>query len=549
MKANTAIAKILKMEGTEFVTGFPNNALQDAVAAEGIRTINFRTEKVAVEAADGFTRVSFGQRIGVCTVMLGPGIEVAFPGVRQAFGDGVPILILPYGDERRRVSTYPNFDTVQIYREITKWADSLTFADRAPEAMRRAFTYLKNGRPGPVLVNIPSDVGGEEFDDALFHYKPSKSFLPAGDPADVREVAKALIAARTPVIRAGQGVLYARAWDQLRELAELLQIPVFTTMNGKSAFPENHPLALGTGGRTRPRMVAHFLDKCDLVFSVGSSCMMEMMTTPIPPGKRIIQTTIDERDINKDYAVEHAIIGDARLVLAQLIEEVKQQLGPQDRKNDQRTAREIDTIKKEWLKEWMPRLTSSEIPLNPYRVYWDMKKVFDASQTIVIHDSGTPRDHLVPFWECVTPGSYIGFGKDHMLGGGLGLALGAKLARPEKTVIYACGEGAFGQNGMDFETAVRERIPIITIVSNNGTLSMAKVVNPVASERYNLNALTGNYSKIAEGLGAYAERVKDPGEIIPALQRAKAVTDSGKPALLEFMTIEELNFSHVVPLP
>lgn len=545
MKANTAIAKILKMEGVEFITCFPSTGLQEAVVDEDIRVITFRTEKVAAEAADGFTRISFGRRIGVCSAMLGPGIECAFPGVRQAYSDGVPILVLPSSDLRRRASTHPNFDTMQVYREVTKWADSLVCADQVPEMMRRAFTYLRTGRPGPVLVNIPVDVGEEEFDDALFQYKPVKPARPAGDPADVKVVAKALIAARNPVIRAGQGVLYACAWDELRELAELLQIPVYATMNAKSVFPENHPLALGVGGSSRTKMMVHFQDKADLVFAIGSSCTIEMMTALIPPGTVIMQSTIDERDINKDYPIEHAIIGDAKLVLAQLIEEVKKQIGPHGRKRKGTVAKEIKAVKDEFLKEWMPMFTSEEVPINPYRVIWDLMKVLDTRETIVIHDSGTPRDHLVPFWQCVEPGTYIGYGKDHMLGGGLGKAMGAKLARPDKTVLYVCGEGAFGFGGMDFETAVREKIPILNIVLNNGVLSMLKVLCPKACERYGLNVLTGNYSKVAEALGGYAERVEKPGEIIPAVQRAKKAVDSGTPALLEIMDKEELR----VPYP
>jgi len=273
------------------------------------------------------------------------------------------------------------------------------------------------------------------------------------------------------------------------------------------------------------------------------------MTCPIPPGKTIMQATIDERDINKDYYIEHAAIGDAKLVLKQLIEEVQRQIGPQGRKEDGAVIEEIRTVKEEWMQEWMPKLTSNEIPINPYRVIWDMMQVLESKQTIIVHDSGTPRDQLVPFWQCVTPGSYIGYGKDHMLGSGLGLALGAKLARPDKFVVYVCGEGAFGQSGMDFETAVRENIPILNIVFNNGTLSMSKVVNPIASERYGLNVVSGHYAKIAEGLGGYAERIDQPGNIISALERAKKVVDSGTAVLLEIMDKEEIDLPYVDPVP
>jgi len=542
MQGRTAIARILKMEGVEFISGFPMNAVFEAGAAEGIRPIIARNERVGVGIADGFTRASFGRRIGVCAMQSGPGVENAFSGVAQAFSESVPILVLPGGSARRRLVP-PNFIAVKNYQEITKWADMINFADRVPEMMRRAFTYLRTGRPGPVMLEIPGDVATEEFDDAMFQYKPVKGAKTAGDPADVKEVAKALITAKNPVIRSGQGVLYACAWDELRELAELLQIPVFTTMCGKSAFPENHPLSLGAGGRTRPKMVMHFLKKADLVFAIGSSCTKEGFTTPIPDDKVVIQSTVDERDINKDYSLEHAVIGDAKLVLRQLIDEVKEQIGPEGRKGNDAVAREIKAVKDEWLKEWMPKLTSNEVPINPYRVIWDLMQVLDRKETIISHDSGNPRDQLLPFWECIVPGGYIGWGKTTTLGGSLGFAMGAKLARPDKTAVSFMGNAAFGMVGMDFETAVRENIPILTILINNSVLGGYQRFHPVASERYNLNRQTGDYVKVAEGLGGYAEKVEQPDNIIPALQRAKKAVDSGQPALVEIITREELAFS------
>jgi acetolactate synthase-1/2/3 large subunit len=542
VKAKAAVAKILKMEGVEFITGFPINPVIDPAAEEGIRYIKARTERVAVNIADGFTRASFGQRIGVCTLQYGPGIENAFSGVAQAFSDSVPILLLPMGHPRRRLVP-PNLSAVQSYQVVTKWVDSLNLADRAPELMRRAFSYLRTGRPGPVVIELPADVSDEEFDDGLFRYKPVKGAKSEGDPADVREAAKALIAAKNPIIRAGLGVLYACAWDELREFADLAQIPVFTTMCGKSAFPENHPLSLGTGARTRPKMVMHFLRKADLVFAIGSSCSNEDYTTPIPDGKILIQSTIDERDINKDYPAEHVIIGDAKLVLRQLIDEVKKQIGPKGRKGSDPVAGEIKMVKDEWLKEWMPKLTSDEVPINPYRVIWDLMQALDRKETIISHDSGNPRDQIVPFYECLIPGGYIGWGKTTTMGASLGLAMGAKLARQEKTVVHFMGDGAFGMVGMDFETAVREKIPILTVLVNNSRLGGYKARYPLASERYGLDRLSGSYAKVAEGLGGYAETIEQPGEIIHAIQRATKSLTSGKPALLEFITREEPNFS------
>ncbi len=543
MKGNTAVAKILKMEGVEFISGFPSNPILDSAAEESIRFIKFRTERVAVQVADGFSRASYGKRFGVCAVQYGPGIENAFSGVAHAFADSVPILLLPGGLERRRITTLPSFSAVENYRGITKWVDSINFADQVPEMMRRAFTYLRTGRPGPVMLELPKDVADEEFDDAMFQYRPVKGVKTAGDPADVRKVAKALITAKNPIIRAGLGVLYASAWDELCELAELLQIPVFTTMCGKSAFPENHPLSLGAGGRTRPKMVIHFLNKADLVFAIGSSCTRETFTTPIPDGKVIMQSTIDERDINKDYSIEQAIMGDAKLVLRQLIDEVKEQIGPEGKKGNDAVAREVRAVKGEWLKEWMPKFTSNEVPINPYRVIWDLMQVLDREETIITHDAGSPRDQMVPFYESIIPGGYIGWGKSTTLGSGMAFAMGAKLARPDKTAVNLMGGGAFGMVGMDFEAAVRERIPILTIVVNNSKLGGYQKSCPIASERYNLHLLSGNYTKVAEGLGGYSERVEQPHDIIPAIQRGKKVVDSGQPALIEVITREELDFS------
>jgi len=539
VQGKTAIAKILKIEGVEFVSGFPQNAVFEAAAEEGIRPIMSRNERVGVGIADGFSRASFGQRIGVCAMQSGPGVENAFPGVAQAFSDSVPILVLPGGPARRRLLA-PSFIASKNYREITKWADTINFADRVPEMMRRAFTYLRTGRPGPVVLEIPGDVVTEEFADVMFQYKPVKGAKTAGDPADVREVVKALIAAKNPVIRAGQGILFAGAWDELRELAELLQVPVYTTMTGKSVFPENHPLSLGAGGRTRPKMLMHFQKKADLVLAMGSSCTKEPFTTPIPEGKVVIQSTIDERDINKDYSLEHAIIGDAKLVLRQLINEVKKQIGPEGRRGNDAIAREVKAVKDEWMREWMPKLTSNEVPINPYRVIWDLMQVLDRKETIITHDSGGPRDQLLPYWESLIPGGYIGWGKTTTLGGSLGFAMGAKLARPNKTIVSFLGNAAFGMVGMDFETAVREKISILVILINNSLLGGYHRFYPVASKRYSLNLQTGNYTKVAEGLGGYAERVDKPDDIIPAVRRAKKVIDSGQPALVEIITREEL---------
>ena len=541
MQAIDAVAQILKDEGVENLFCFPANSLIDACAKVGIRPIMARTERTLINMADGFSRISNGDRLGVACVQSGPGSENAFGGVAQAFSDSVPILMLPGGVARRTHGIPTHFQAVPNYGGITKWVAQVNFPDRIPAMMRRAFSLLRTGHPAPVMLEIPTDVASEDIDDG-FDYRPPEKTKPAGNPSDIRASVKALLAAKSPILHAGQGVLYADGTDELIEFAELVGVPVMTTMAGKSAFPENHPLSLGASGHTGTGMVKHFLGKADLVFGLGCSLSTSVMSTPIPDGKVLIHNSIDELDINKDYAADYAIIGDAKIVLGQLIDEARKQLGG-DKRNSDGVAGEIKTVKEQWLAEWMPKLTSDEIPINPYRVVWDLMQAVDQTQTIVTHDSGNPRDQVLPFYEAITPHGYIGWGKSTQLGYGLGLILGAKMAAPEKLAVNIMGDAAFGMAGMDFETAAREQIPILTIMFNNSALGGYEKHMPVATERFRTKFLSGDYAKVAEGLGGYSEKVENPADIIPAIQRAQKETEAGKPALLEIITREETDFS------
>jgi len=538
MNAAAAMAEILKLEGVSFAACFPPNQLINASAEAGIRPILARQERVAVNIADGYTRVS--RQSGVALVAAGVGVENAFSGISQASADLVPMLIVAdqvptssLGGRRTQ-----DLDALFALHKVTKWAERIDPADRVPEFMRRAFTYLRTGRPGPVFLELPLDVGKEEVEDPRSTYRPVIGWRAEGNPRDMEVAARALLAARRPLIYAGEGVYYAAAWEELRQFAELAQAPVMTTLKAKGVFPEDHPLSVGHGGMTGSKVAAHFLRGADLVFAVGASLTRGsgiFMGAEIPPGKEIAQCTVDERDLAKDYPVDWAVVGDAKLVLAQLIREVERQGGVRPGR-DQALIDEISRVKEEWLSEWMAKLTSAGVPINPLRVVWDLAHTVDKSRTIVTHDAGCPRDHLAPFYEAVTPRGYLGWGHHSTLGYSLGGAMGAKLAEPGKTVINVMGDGAFGMTGMDFETAVRERIPILTIVLNNSGMGTYFQMTPPTS------VLSGNYTKIAEGLGGYSERVEDPDEVVPAIKRAEKSTESGRAALLEIITGVELGF-------
>ncbi|MBW2624226.1 MAG: hypothetical protein JRD68_15055, partial [Deltaproteobacteria bacterium] len=292
MKVAEAIARTLKKEGVEFIIGYPVNPLFEAAAKVDIRTIIVRQERIGLHMADAVSRLSSGNRIGVFVMQNGPGAENAYGGVAQAYSESSPILVMPSGYPRRLMHYYPNFNSSQNFKNITKWCEPLTMGRAIPEVMRRAFSQIRNGRPGPVLIEIPGDVFREDVPETWEHVPPVKTRT-APDPEAVREAAEVLAHAERPVIYAGQGVHYAQAWAELKELAETWNIPVTTSLEGKSAFPENHPLSLGSGGRSNPEAVRQFLDRADVIFGLGCSFAFTAFGVAMPRGKTMIHATLD----------------------------------------------------------------------------------------------------------------------------------------------------------------------------------------------------------------------------------------------------------------
>ncbi len=542
MKAAAAVAEILKREGVEFLIGYPVNTIIEASAQADIRTIIVRQERTGLHMADAVSRVTSADRIGVFCMQHGPGTENSFGGVAQAFGDSVPIVVMPGGYPRRIAGFPPNFNSTLNYRHVTKSAEYVMLAETIPDVMRRAFTQVRNGRPRPVLVEFPVDLWNEEVAEPLA-YKPALRTRTAPDPKAVAEVARVLVEAQRPVIYAGQGVHYAKAWKALRELAELLEAPVTTSLQGKSAFPENHPLSLGSGGRSISKQLHHFLTGADVIFGIGCSFTQTNYGVSMPKGKVMIQATLDPADLAKDIPIDHGLTGDAGLTLEALIAEVKDRLKGRPRGRLAAVTGEIAAHKAEWMAKWMPRLTQTSAPLSPYRVIWDLMHTVDVANTIITHDAGSPRDQLSPFWETTAPLTYIGWGKTTQLGYGLGLAMGAKLAHPDKLCMNLWGDAAIGFTGMDFETAVRERIPILSVLLNNFSMAIELKIMKAATEKYRSTDISGNYADMAKAFGGHGERVTDPGEIVPAIKRAIVKTQEGTPALLEFITEKAEDFS------
>jgi thiamine pyrophosphate-dependent acetolactate synthase large subunit-like protein len=539
MKVGQAIAEILKREGVDVLLAYPVNHVIEAAAEAGIRPIIVRQERVGLHMADAISRLTSGQKIGVFAMQHGPGAENSFGGVAQAYSESVPILVLPMGYARRLAHVSPNFNSVTSMRSVAKLAEPVTSAAEIPNIFRRAFSRLRNGRGGPAVVEIASDLFAEELAAPLV-YEPTTRARYGPEQAEVARAAAALVEAKAPVIYAGQGIHYARAWEPLKRVAEWLGAPVATSLEGKSAFPEDHPLSLGAGGHSFPPMVPHFLGQADWIFGAGCSFTETNFGVAMPKGKKFIHATVDPDHLNKDVRADIGLIGDAKLSLESLCAEVERLLG---KPRDPVVAPQIEAMRKSWLNQWMPKLTSCEVPLSPYRVLWDLQHTVDIANTIITHDAGSPRDQLAPFWRTTAPLTYIGWGKTTQLGYGLGLALGAKLVHPEKLSINVWGDAAIGFTGMDFETAVRERIPILSILLNNFSMAMELPVMPISTEKYRATDISGDYAAMARAFGAYGERVTDPDEIIPAIRRGVEKTRKGIPALLEFITAKEIALS------
>ena len=465
----------------------------------------------------------------------GPGAENCFAGVAQAFADSVPMLILPGGEPLSRQGIAPTFEARRNFQHVTKWAAQIHKVEDIPQLMRHAVTQMKSGRPGPVMLEMPGDVMKTEYPGDEVEYTPVRRRESLASPEDVRELIEVLLKSSSPIIVAGQGVLYSQASTELVEFSELAQLPVMTTLAGKSAFPENHPLALGTGGLTAPLTVRRFLASTDFGLGIGTSFTRNTFTTPMPDGLTLGQVTNCSEDIGKDYEASVGAVGEVRLVLQQMIEEYKRQDGPKQRGNGQGVAQKVAAVREEFNAEWEPRLTSDEVPISPYRVFRELDLAF-GDKIIITHDSGFPRNQLTPTWKSISPRSYISWGKSTQLGYGLGLSIGAKLAAPEKQVVNIMGDAAFGMSGLDLETAVRCKIPILTVVLNNAKMTGYDDYHPVATERYKINHLGGNYSKVAEGLGAHTERVDAPSDLAAAIKRAEAANREGQAALLEVLT-------------
>ena len=534
MKVLDAVARILKEEGVEWVGCFPSNNLIESVAEAGINPIMFRQERGAAMAVDGFSRMRNREEFGVLITQGGPGSENTMGGLAQAYADNIPILYLPGGPAVGARSIKPNFSPATTYQSVSVSAEVLFQPQQVTGVMRRAFHALRNGRAGPVIVEIPADIGEMEVEDSVVSsYSPPSRHRFAPELNDVKKAIELILSAKKPVIWSGMGVLMSGASEELTEFAELTEVPVYCTMPGKSGFDQRHPLSLGSGSGATSQEARTWLQDSDVLFAVGSSMSRTSYGQPIPDGKVIIHNTETVEDLNKDFSVDCGLVGDSKLTLQMLIEEVKSQLGSDGRKGSTNVASEINDVHDKWMSDWTEVLATDEVPISGYRVIGEMVKVLDQENSIVTHDAGAPRDMIMPFYPGTVPHSYVGWGKTTHLGYGIPLMTGVKLACPDKFCINFMGDGAFGMSGLDIETSVRSGASITTVVLNNGGMATYPGGYPTAREAFGMTHMNGDYAKIAEGMGAVGITVTKPEEVAGALEQAKQLNASGKTVLID----------------
>jgi acetolactate synthase-1/2/3 large subunit len=546
------IAQILKQEGVEWMSCFPSNPLISAVAKIGIRPIAFRHERGAMMAADGFSRISDRQRFGVVAVQSQAGAENIMGGLSQAFADNIPVLVMLGGNSLNQLSVRPNFNAAQRMQGWAKQIETIYSPSQVGDVMRRAFHALRNGSPGPVVVELTQDVCSQEVPEAAQNYRSPKLTRQRPEASDISAAVDALLKAKKPVIWAGAGVLFSRATEELRELAELTAIPVFCTMPGKSAMDERHPLALGAGSGTTTKAAHVWLSESDVLLGLGTSLTRSPYGQGIRGAKTIIHNTVNPDDINKDEAAAVGLVGDTLLTIQALIDEVKARTGGKGAGDRAKTEAAVAAVKAEWLAEWNPVLNSDEEPLSYYRVIHELNRNLDLENSIVTHDAGAPRDSIVPFYTATTPHSYIGWGKTTHLGFGIPLMIGAKMAEPNKFCLNLMGDGAFGMSGTDIETAARSGAAITTVLLNNSAMATYSgptqgTIGPEARETYGVSTMHGDYAKIAEGMGAVGIKVAKVSEMGPALHEARRLNGQGRTVLIEVAANVEERRSRFVP--
>jgi acetolactate synthase-1/2/3 large subunit len=456
---------------------------------------------------------------------------VAYAGLAQAYEDNSPMLCItdgvPIGGTENS-----HFDVTSSLKSVSKWYGYIDKPERVPEFMRRAFTMLRTGRPGPVILAVPDASG--QYDETADPYIPVKGWKSAPDPADVTLAIDMLLKAQNPLAYVGEGVIYADAVAELKTFVELANLPVISTLKAKGAFPEDHPLFVGVRGD----QVNEYLSKSDLILSVGSSLSPGRFSHAIPAAasKTIIQCSVTELDVNKVFPTAHALLGDARFSLQALADELSSKSSGKGRDAGNVKA-EVKASRDTALAKYREAMASNDKPINPYRVYRELMNVLDPHKSFVTHESGNTRDQLSTVYDTLMPRGFLGWGNVSSLGYSLAAVVAAKKAHPDWQVVAVTGEAGLGYMMGNLEVTVREKLGITVVhVSNGGFSGYGPGFWGAGHDPYTHRVLGSDEINMAKALrefGLHTERVTEPGDIAGALEGALAANGNGQPAYLE----------------
>ena len=548
------VAQCLKQEEVTKVfgqCGHTNYALIDACYRHGIEYISFRHEQMAAHAADAYARVS--HKIAILNVHLSPGMTNALTGVVSAAADCTPMLVIcgntpTYHHPRephQGIRFHADASQGDIYKPICKrvWRvdDVKWFADIMP----RALNVAQTGCPGAVLLDVPMDVFSSEIDAeaATTARRPSHG-LAAGSAAGIAQAAALLASAARPVIFAGNGVHLSQASDELKALAELIHAPVATTLIGKGAFPEGHPLALGVAGIWGTRAANETTREADVILAVGTrfgeadcSSWRPEHTFAIPPS-RLIQIDIEPQEIGKIYPIEVGIVGDAKETLRELAALLKKQSLASP--NGVARTLEIDRRKQAWAAELSESQNDSGKPIHPARLLAEISKAAP-TDAIYVTDVGWNKNGAGQQLKCSIPGTFITSGGMATMGFAPAAAIGAKLAAPDRKVICLVGDGGFLSVLGALTTAVELNVPVLWVLFNNFCFSTIRTVgtnyfnNAYGTEFKTPDGEPYNpdFTLLAKAFGIRGATVHEPGDLGPAL---KAAIASDEPYLLDVRT-------------
>ena len=534
-------ARALKKEGVEYIftlNGGHIYNLYEGCVDEGIQVVDFRHEQVAAHAAEGWAKVT--GKPGVAVVTAGPGVTDAVTGVVNAFQAPSPMILIggnaAIGEHLK--GGLQDFDSVTFMKPITKFAEQVKRVERIPEYVAEAFRQATSGIPGPAYLEIPIDVvNGKAEEDAVRYPQRYRTEAKAyGDPEYIAKVVDMLKTTERPMVLAGSDVWWSDAAEELREFIEMIGAPVFLNAMGRGSIPSDHP-NLGSLGRR------YGLVKSDTVLLIGTPIDFRLgygADNMFPQNPRLIEIMMDAGEIGKNRDVDVGIVGDTKAILGQVMDQLR---ATGYRSPGTSWVEEVITEDQALKAADEDMLNSGQTPIHPMRVMKELRDILDYDAT-VIGDGGDFVTFAARVLKINRPGHWLDPGSFGCLGAGSGFAAAAQLARPGKQVCIVYGDGAFGLTGFDIETYVRFKLPIVSVLGNNGAWNQTTqgVLRRGSSGIGTFLSQETDYAKIMEGMGGYGERVTDPEQIRPALERAFG---SGKAALLDIVTDQNVSYGNM----